>query len=318
MAIINTVLGQNSFQFDYSTGTSVTEIFVALNAEIVNGHGWEVYDAQAGANKVCYRAKNKDDVTYKYVVLDLNTEGSLELYGYEAWDNVTHTGTNLVEMPAYSGYPKLTFGAITTTQPGQLYLFINPRWLGLVTRNPFDGSLNQGFRGIFGCFEFSRDNAEDTGAAGLPCFCMLNTASMFSPVFTHCANSPRLKNGAVGTNAKLEMATILGKTDAGYKFTDFIPTSKNPWNNKDWALTVYVHEPNFCVRGRLYGLKISTLNAYLILDRIIAKCDTDYLYEAEGQDTEHHIVHCTSANAGQIGSGHNNLSISVGRVIIPV
>lgn len=318
MAIINTVLGPNSFQFDYSTGTTVAEIFVALNAEIINGHGWEVHDAQAGSNKVCYKAKNKDDTTYKYVVLDLNTENSLEVYGYESWNSTTHTGTNAVEMPVYGSQPKQVFGAITASQPGQIYLFVNPRWLGFVTRNPFDGSLNQGFRGMFGCFEFSRDNAEDTAALNIPCFCMLNTASLYSSAFTHCANSPRLRSGVTGSDAKLEMATILGKTEGVYKFTDIIPISKNLWNNKDWALTIYVHEPNFCVRGRLYGLKASTFNAYLILDRIVAKCDTNYLYDANGQDTEHHIIQCTSATAQSLAANPNTIANASGRVIIPV
>lgn len=304
MSIVNTPMGPNSFQFDYSTGTTVAEIFTALEAEIINGHGWELHDGAAGINQRCYKALNKDGVTYKYVVLDLNTASVLKLVVYETWNATAHTGTN----KANTSDTAAKAGAVTAAQPGQIFLFINPRWLAMTTRNPFNGVLNSDptAQGIFGCFEFTRDNSEDTGAAGVPCFMFMNTSSMYYG--DGCAWSPRFKNGAVTTAAKLELSTILGKTrDAAYKFNDFMPTTKNPWNNKDWALTLYVHEPAFVMRGRVFGLKATTQNAYLILDRIISKCDEDYMYDDAGTDKEHHIIHSSSATA-----------VQAGRVIIPV
>lgn len=304
MSIVNTPMGEHSFQFDYSTGTTVSEIITALEAEILNNHGWELHDAAAGTNQRCYRAKNKDDVTYKYVVLDLATANSIKLVVWENWNATTHVGTNKANLSDVAAKA----GAVTATQPGQIFLFINPRWLAMVTRNPFNGVLNSdpSGQGIFGCFEFTRDNTNDDGADGLPCFMFMNTCDMY---FNNgCAWSPRLKNGAVTTGAKLELSSILGKTrDAVFKFGDFIPKTKNPWNNKDWALTLYVHEPAFVMRGRIFGLKVTTQSAYLILDRIVSKCDADFMYDEDGADTEHHIVHSSnSANAQE------------GRVLIPV
>ena len=315
MAIVNTPIGPNSYQFDYSTATTVAEIMTGLDAEITrtdpdNGnapvHGWELWDGLAGTNQKCYRAKNKDDVTYKYVVLDCNTANILKLKVYENWDNVTHTGTNLCYQSDSASYS----GATTTTQPGQIFLFVNPRWLAITTRDPFNGKLNSDptKQGIFGCFEFTRDNAEDTGAGGTPCFMWLNTSMFYYD--DGCGYGPRFKAGATGADAKVELSTILGKTrDTTWKFSAFVPTTKNPWNSKDWALTLYMHEPNFCVRGRVFGLKATTHNAYLILDRIVTKCDEDYMYSSTGTDTEHHIVHCSvsTSQAQQFG-----------RVIIPV
>lgn len=303
MSIVNTPMGENSFQFDYSTGTTVSEIITALNAEILN-HGWELHDAAAGTNQRCYRAKNKDDVTYKYVVLDLSVANSIKLVVYENWNGTTHTGTNKANLSDSASKS----GAITSVQPGQIFLFISPRWLAMVTRNPFNGNINaeKSGEGIFGCFEFTRDNSKDTGASGLPCFLFMNTCDMYYN--NGCAWSPRFKNGYVTTNAKLELSTILGKTrDTVFKFGDFIPKTKNTWNNKDWALTLYVHEPQFVMRGRIFGLKVTTQAAYMILDRIISKCDADFMYDEYGDDTEHHIVHCSSS-----------INAQEGRVIIPV
>lgn len=304
MSIVNTPMGANSFQFDYSTGTTLAEIMTALDAEILNGHGWELFDANAGANQRCYRAKNKDDVTYKYVVLDLSGSNSIKLVVWESWNATTHVGTNKANLSDTAAKA----GAVTAVQPGQIFLFINPRWLAMTTRNPFNGQLNSdaSAQGIFGCFEFTRDNAEDTGAGGVPCFMFMNTCDMYYN--DGCAWSPRFKAGAVTTTAKVELSTILGKTRlAAYKFNDFMPTTKNPWNQKDWALTLYVHEPAFVMRGRIFGLKATTQNAYLILDRIVSKCDADFMYDDNGTDTEHHIIHSSSAAAAQQG-----------RVIIPV
>ena len=304
MSIVNTPMGPNSFQFDYSTGTTIAEIITALEAEILNNHGWELHDAAAGTNQRCYKAKNKDDVTYKYVVLDLSSANSIKLVVYESWNETTHTGTN----KANNSDTASMAGAITALQPGQIFLFVNPRWLAMTTRNPFNGVLNYDLsaQGIFGCFEFTRDHSEDTGAGGVPCFLFLNSSSLYYG--DGCAWSPRFKSGALAAEAKLEFSTILGKTrDAAYKFNDFMPTEKNPWNGKDWALTVYVHEPAFVMRGRIFGLKVTTQNAYLILDRIISKCDEDFMYDDLGTDTEHHIIHSSS-----------DASVQQGRVIIPV
>lgn len=304
MSIVNTPMGENSFQFDYSTGTTVSEIMIAIEAEILNEHGWEMHDENAGINQRCYKALNKDGVTYKYVTLDLSGSQSIKLVVYENWDAVTHKGTNKANQSDTAGKG----GSVTATQPGQIFLFINPRWLAMTTRNPFNGVLNSdpSAQGIFGCFEFTRDNSEDTGEGGVPCFFFLNSSSMYYG--DGCGYSPRFKAGATTTSAKLEFSTILGKTrDAAYKFNDFMPTAKNPWNGKDWALTIYVHEPAFVMRGRVFGLKATTQGAYLILDRIISKCDEDFMYDDEGTDTEHHIIHCSST-----------ISATAGRVIIPV
>ena len=304
MSIVNTPMGENSFQFDYSTGTTVSEIIIALETEILNGHGWELYDGDAGVNQRCYRSLNKDGVTYKYVVLDLLSQNSIKLIVYESWTVASHAGTN----KAFNSDVAARAGNVTSIQPGQIFLFVNPRWLCMVTRNPFNGVLNADptHQGIFGCFEYTRDNSEDTGEGGLPCFMFLNSSSFYQG--DGCGWGPRFQNGALGQTAKFELSTILGKTrDSSYKFSSFMPLSKNPWNDKDWALTLYVHEPAFVMRGRIFGLKATTQNAYLILDRIVSKCDEDFMYDDEGTDTEHHIVHCSSSPTAQQG-----------RVIIPV
>ena len=52
-----------------------------------------LFDAEAGQNVRVYRAKNKDDETYKYLHMDYTDGTTLKLTAYENWDAQAHTGT---------------------------------------------------------------------------------------------------------------------------------------------------------------------------------------------------------------------------------
>lgn len=69
------------------------KISTAVNAT-VNLSTWEVYDATAGANAVCFRAPLADDpAKYKFMVVDMNTSGYIITKLWDGWDAVVHNGT---------------------------------------------------------------------------------------------------------------------------------------------------------------------------------------------------------------------------------
>jgi hypothetical protein len=310
MAVTTTALGPNSYQLDYTNGTTATELMAALEAAIIDGHGWEVHDASPGGTGTakCFKALNKDGTTYKFVIVRINAN-SLTTEVYENWNATTHVGTNM----AYLSNDANSGSYFYTTQSGQLFLFVSPRWLGLLSRNVMTGTLgylNTSFQGAHGCFEISRDNAEDTAAAGYPCAAFLNTAW-----FQHSPDAtagfgylPRNRSNSVGSASGLDVSSIFAKAvGATNRITTLIPSVVNPWNNKDWALTIYVHESTTkTLRGRFYGLKLFTHNKYLLMDRAVIKVDADFLYSAVGTDTDHHIIE----------TGHNTSRAT--RILIPI
>ena len=305
MAVTTTALGSNSWQMDYTAGTTLAQIKAAVEAVMLLG-GWTVYDANAGTNAICYRALNKDGASYKYVVLDYNTANVFLVKCYESWNASTHVGTNL----AYNSDSSTYAGKYSLTAAGQIFAFINPRWAAFVTRDPATAQLNSNtaWQGLFGVFEVARDNPEDTAAAGYPPVVWMNTNMMYSsPSQNCCGYMPRTRSGATTSNAVVEVACILGKTRsaASIKIASFIPTSVNVWNNKDWALTTYLHEPSNVIRGRIYGLKLFTQGKNLFMDKAGVSVDADFFYNVGGSSADHFVI-----INGTYGS-------AAGRVLIP-
>ena len=305
MAVTTTALGTNSWQLDYTSGTTVTQLSEAINAVMLLG-GWTVYDASAGTNAVCYRAPNKDGTTFKYAVIDYNTAGVLLVKCYESWNASTHVGTNL----AYNSNVATYAGKYSTSAAGQVFAFITPRWAAFATRDPATAQLNNhaSWQGLFGLFEIARDNPEDTPEAGYPPVVWMNTNMMYANSSHNCCGfMPRTRSGATAATALTEVACILGKTRSGssIKMGQFMPTGVNPWNAKDWALTAYLHEPSNVIRGRIYGLKFFTQSKNLFMDKAEVSVDSDFFYNVSGAAHDHFVI-----INGSYGS-------AAGRILIP-
>lgn len=303
MAVVNTQLGPNSNQFDYNSIATYAEIFSALSTEIQNGHGWSLYDSLSTTSGV-FRAQNKDGSTYKYAKVSATGSANLKINCqiYETWNATTHAGTN----SCYGSDDALTTSVYGVN--GQVYLFINPRWMAFTLRDPgtsttaglnYYGQPPYYHGGIYGCFEFTRDNPEDTVGLGLPCAGYLNTVGTtlpagFFPYGYGVGSLPRLKNGDVGSNSQLDIKNMFG--DLMNRTYDGFTNSKNPWNNQDWVLTFYAHERNNgyghdLFRGKVYGLKsFSKVTGTNFLDIIQSKTDSDYLYSAAGTSKDHYII----------------------------
>ena len=310
MAVTTTQIGTNSWQLDYTTGTTQTQLATAIDAAITAG-GWTVHDDSAidAGMGVCYTAPNVDTESAKYAVLDY-TGGALMIKLYETWNATTHTGTNLTTCSDQLVYA----GKYVTTSPGQVFIFANPRWLALATRDPASGQLNNNpaWQGLHGVFEVARDNPEDTAAAGYPPVVWLHSHFLFSnptapSTLSACAMMPRTRSGATGNTALVELGTLLGKPRSAFsiKTQAFVPTTTNTWNSKDWSLTLYASEPSQVVRGRLFGLKVFTYNKCLFMDKASVVVDDDYFYNSSGVAEDHFVIICGSYGSAQ------------GRVLIP-
>ncbi len=308
MAVTTTQIGTNSWQLDYTTGSTLAEIKTAVEGAVTAG-GWTVHDAAAGANMIAYSAPNKDGASFKYVVIDYTTP-TIMIKLYETWNATTHTGTNLATGSDRAEYS----GKYTLTAPGQIFVFASARYLSMVTRDPATGQLNNNtaWQGLYGAFEVARDNPEDTAVAGYPPVIWLNSHFLFlnptaPSALSCCAFMSRTRSGAVTTTALVELGTLLGKPRSAstIKTQAFVPTTTNVWNSKDWSLTLYASEPGEVVRGRVFGLKAFTYNKNLFMDKASVTVDSDFFFNSSGTASDHFVI-----ISGSFGS-------AAGRVLIP-
>jgi len=288
MTTLTTVLGTNSAAVAYAQSSTASDLITGVENAITT-RGWELFDASAGANARCYRAKNADDTTYKYVVLDFGTANTLVVKVYESWDAALHTGTNVCGLATDSYFTQ----SVDVSDKGIIYVYASRYWLAFIVKAYSSSVLGNGTHtGVTGCFEIARDNPEDTVAAGYPPYCFLNTGVLGDGSATNKPSIilPRTHAGASGTNQYGDVSTVFGKTGMTFKTTDFCPNTVNLWNGQDWAISLYAHGPSNEVKGRIYGLKLFTKGNLFFMDKLKVTCDASYHYDASGTLTDHFVV----------------------------
>lgn len=294
-----TSLGDNSVKITYPAAAALADIMDTTETWLL-AHGWELYDSAAGTNARAYRALNKDGSTYKYIVLGYNTANRLMVKTYESWNAVTHVGTNLCYLSDDSGnYAQqidLTNGAILYVFAQASYLIIS----SYLTSSTVIGSPTG--NSWCGCIEITRDNPEDTVAAGYPCWGWANGYLMMAQTFS-VFSFPRARDGSVGASASYTaVGTLLGLggyngvSNPGPLLQLAIPSATNIWANKNWALTVRVGKLAASeIKGRLFGLKVLTKTAGTFLDDINIKTAADGFYSPSGTPTAHWVLTESSA-----------------------
>lgn len=287
MATKVTVLGPNSSVVSFSQGSTLDEVISAVNDEIVNNHGWTLHDGNAGDPKIkCYKASNKDTQSFKYMQLDWSVDGKLRFGGYGTWDEVAHTGTLVAKRT-----DGLFDAEVKLTDRGNVYLFISPRWFAFCIKQFSAATIFSSTQAsIGGIFEIVRDNPDDTVSAGYPPFCALTTgvAGAHPTATIPTLLLPKSLSGS--DNQPGEFSTIFGKTRQGVRLESLAPNVANPFSEKDWAITPYVHGPNNEIRGRIFGLKIFTKNKLHFMDKVSVTCNTDFMYDISGPATDHYVV----------------------------
>ncbi len=299
-----TKLGDNTWAISYAMGAGVSDISTAIAAVITNA-GWEEYDATAGVNAICYRAPNIDNSNYKYVVLDFNTPNWLLMKVYESWNDTTHVGLNAVPHTTDTtiGYHQ---SLNLTTDKGIIYVFVNAAYLGIIIRQYTTAILgNSLICGVTGCFEFSRDNPDDTVVASFPIHAFVNTGILGenNVATNETISLPRTKNGNTGVNQYGEVSTVFGKTlyTTPWVMKNMLPTDASLWSAKDWAISLYVQDgtpTNPSVRGRIQGLKGFTQSKLSFMDRVQVPCDAALNYDPTGTMTDHFVIPGGKQGAG--------------------
>lgn len=164
--------------------------------------GWTVHDAAAGTNKQVLKAPVVDDgAFYKYVMIDYNTAGYMQMHLYETWNATAHTGTNLA-----NAYPVARQQRITVGTGATLAIYATARCIMMqsITAAGIGASTSNEWTGVF---ERSRLAPWDTVGNAYPPS-LLACGALFGYENAELgAGAPRFKNPAGGdyitTNAKL-------------------------------------------------------------------------------------------------------------------
>lgn len=223
----------------------------------LSGMGWELFDAAAGVNARAYRAVNEDGLTYKFVVLDYNTDTQILCKLYELWNEVTHVGTNLANLSDTTQMSQrydLILG-------GALYIFASARHLVLqsVTGGGIIGGNAEGPTFIL---EFKRDNEGDTPALNYPVSVIIHNVNLLSVTINQTSQT-RSRNGATGGTVSQNGGIVC---DAGlisrnsYKArinalgSARLPTDTSVWNGKSLVmLAKATYFPDSFTEGEVRG-----------------------------------------------------------------
>ena len=291
-----TSLGDNSVRIDYPAGATVADLQDTIDGWLVL-HGWEVYDSNAGTGKKVYRALCLDATAYKYVQVYVTT-AAIQTNVYEAWDVEANTGTN----PASGG----TQQVISTTNGGTIFLFAKAAYCIVLSLNgaTYGDSVYNSFTGIV---EITRDNAEDTAAAGYPCWASIcGTLMMNSAVI----GFPRTRDGSTGAGACTGTYLSWRGGFSGYyqagnlNGNTFLKAGKlNAWSNKNLALTLYTGkwasaDTVFEHKGRVMGLILLQKALGSMLDTIPINLDANGFPDPSGTSTNCAVLSANTASGG--------------------
>jgi hypothetical protein len=293
MSVNTSALGPYSAKITYTAGESLANVMSAVDAWLT-AHGWTLYDAAAGSNAKCYEAPNADGVTYKYIVLDFNTAGYILMKTYETWDVGAHSGTNMCYNSDNTAYAQ----RVDLAGGGDIYIFAAAQWCAIQTSISAGVGSSTG-NAWCGCFEFTRDNPEDTGAGGYPCFVWTN-GYLISANITGVAAFPRIyfgnQTGINAFNGSMLSTALTGMLGMNQSLGQVMPTAVYLWNNKNWALTLRIGSNGPDIRGRLYGLKMTTKNIGGFMDTMNIKVNADFFYDVAGTLQLHSILSETTNN----------------------
>lgn len=295
-----TSLGSNSCRIDYPVAATLANLMDTVETWIT-AHGWAVYDASAGTSAKAYRALNLDGSTYKYIVLDYSASGYIKMKVYESWNSGTHAGTNLAFQSDGANYCQ----RVNLSAGATLYLYAQAAYL--LSTNVISGVVGSSTGNAFcGCVEVTRDNPEDTVAAGYPCFGWVNGYFIFAPVY--CFISPRLRDGTTGANAGsynfvstiLGFSGFMGEAGSPASMYKYMPSFVNAWSAKNWALEMrvgklmtdggYTWSTSPEIKGRLLGLKLITKSTGTQGDAIQIKVDATGFPDPNGTLTDHWVL----------------------------
>ena len=213
MTITVTEFGPNSSALAYSAGTTDVELAMAIRDWTIQ-HGWTLHD-QVSTSVFVLKAPNIDGESYKYVHINVAT--NVYILTYESWNATTHVGTNGVIPAGISITNTLLYQATShLTLNGTLYLFASARYFmarGITSTGTGGSSGFSDPLSSLGVFEITRDNEEDTAAAGYPCHGLIDLAALCGYVVMYdAATYGGNNNGLTTLNTAMLPRTRMGNT----------------------------------------------------------------------------------------------------------
>ena len=297
MSVTTYTLGDNSAAIVIAPGSLLADVITAFEA-FITSHGWSMHDNTL-TNKRVFVAPNLDGSTFKYMMLDFNTSGSIFVLAYETWNNATHTGTNSVT--TVSSYTP----TLDLTQKTEYYLFATARWCAFTAKQPNNASIgiHTNSRGIIGVFETARDHPGDTVGAGFPCFCLLHGDMRYSTGSgTYSGGNsgclvPRTDLGTTLVQQMSILSTLYGaayvESGASGGYSDAthpnISTPVYGINTVATATPVVVTRGGQ-YKGRVFGLKQIQDNVGARMSKIVIPVDANFFEQSGGTDHDFFIV----------------------------
>lgn len=286
MTVSITALGANSAVLTL-TGETQDGFRVAIS-DWYSTHGWTQHDSfinGGGDRCLVMKAPCAGGIAQKYVQFVI-TGAAINVFPYEAWNAVTHVGTNQ-GLTANNGAQAITLSSC------KLYLFATNRYLGIMSLNGVTYS-DAAF-----VFEVKRENPNDMDeATGLPAF--YSTTITRSVLYGGAYNSaafPRTVSGAGNVANKYSMSRSKnhlitgndGSTTAIYpaRTDTALDVADTPvmYPLGGWATT---HRHQYM--GRVYGLKTLPRDFGSMLDTVNVKCNSEGMTDALGTDVQHIIL----------------------------
>lgn len=283
MTITTTSLGSYSTQITLSNETSSNAMITALDTAIVAG-GWTQYDVYNNGTQRIYRSLNKDGSTYKYIsfFIDIATF-KIATSCFESWNATTHVGTN--EVATYSRNAICGYAL----QASDVVLMVSNRWC--IIQTFIRGQVSQ----WSGVIEVQREAAEDTAAAGYPCFAWVCSSNIFTPNPAMSTSSvvsfPRTRSGATGASAvatSLQTPYIrIGGTVGSDQLNNYVVYPYDITKRIVHSLRPTVGFTE--IHGRLYGMK-AMYNVGSPYSRIAVNVDSEFNYSPTGTAADHWIL----------------------------
>lgn len=246
MSTTLTPIGNNSALITRLPSSNISATIAPIIRDYLITKGWELHGT--GSNLIVMKALNNDGQTYKYIGLGFSVSTTLTLSTYEFWNTSTQVATN----------PTTTV-SISLISSCWVYVFATQRYCGILSTfatTQTDTSTKDAI--LIGCFEVSRDNPQDTVAAGFPPYVQINTNIFLNsgnvyPVRTFANTTGtsafgssqiltpfvRTISGSLSSTLSNFQDELLTKTVFDYYVGDF-STSHNNLGN---------------IRGKIYGLR---------------------------------------------------------------
>lgn len=316
MTITATALGTQSVQITLSgLDNTFIDFFLKVKNAItgtspVATTGWELLDElDAGViHTQVFRCLNKDNVTYKNIILRWNIH-TLEINTStcESWNATTHVATN--EAHTFFNCAPVHF----SLNACDLVIFVSPRWCAMISYINGEPCL------WAGVFESAREDSSDTAAANYPCWGWMSavhaafgTTSITSTGKPLGGNDytlwsmPRTRNGNTGINAAKKFSADYGVVAyPTWLQTNVQPfvyqlgniTNKflaNAWNQTGrLALPIKpIHDfdqPIITNYGTIFGAKICA-PAGISMNKISLTTNSDGNFSPTGTTTHHRLL----------------------------